>query len=67
MEQLKGKIERKRVGFVLDGKSGTARHGVEVINLEGKRIGEVCSGTFSPVLKTGIGMAYVLKDYSKVY
>lgn len=66
LEKAKAQIERKRVGFVLESKDGTARGGVQIVNAEGKKIGEVTSGTFSPVLKTGIGMAYVHKDYTKV-
>ncbi len=67
LEKAKAKIERKRIGFILDPKEGTARHGIQIVNPEGKKIGEVSSGTFSPVLKTGIGMAYVAKDFSKVF
>ena len=51
----------------MDCKDGTARHGVEIVSQEGKKIGVVTSGTFSPVLKTGLGMAYVHKDFSKVF
>jgi len=40
---------------------------VEIVSQEGKKIGVVTSGTFSPVLKTGLGMAYVHKDFSKVF
>lgn len=67
LEKAKANIERKRVGFALESKDGTARHGVQIVNSEGKKIGEVTSGTFSPVLKTGIGMAYIHKDFSKVF
>ena len=66
LEKAKAKIERKRVGFMLDSKDGTARHGVQIVTPDNKKIGEVTSGTFSPVLKTGLGMAYIHKDYSKV-
>jgi aminomethyltransferase len=50
-------LSRKLVGFKLTGK-GIARHGYPVLK-EGKRVGEVTSGTMSPVLKEPIGLAYV--------
>lgn len=31
----------------------------------GEKVGTVCSGTFSPVLRKGVGMMYVDQDYSK--
>ena len=31
-----------------------------------KKIGSVTSGTFSPLIKVGIGMGYVQPEYSKV-
>ena len=37
------------------------------MNKDGKKTGLVCSGTYSPNLKTGVGMAYVHKDDSKVF
>jgi len=43
--------------FKLTGK-GIARHGYPVLK-EGRRAGEVTSGTMSPVLKEPIGLAYV--------
>jgi aminomethyltransferase len=48
--------ELKLVPFVIDG-PGIARHGNPVIP-----IGEVTSGTYSPCLERGIGMAYVSAD-----
>jgi glycine cleavage system T protein (aminomethyltransferase) len=50
-------LSRKLVGFKLTGK-GIARHGYPTLK-EGKRVGEVTSGTMSPVLKEPIGLAYV--------
>jgi len=35
-----------------------------LVNAEGEVIGEVTSGTMSPVLNKGIGMGYVAKEYS---
>jgi glycine cleavage system T protein (aminomethyltransferase) len=56
-------LSRKLVGFKLTGK-GIARHGYPALK-EGKRVGEVTSGTMSPVLKEPIGLAYVPAALSK--
>lgn len=51
-------IKRKRVGIrVID--QGIPRRGHEVYANMGEKIGQMTSGTFSPLLKCGIGMAYV--------
>ena len=49
---------RKLVGFELD-ERGIPRHGYDIVNSNGKKIGIVTSGTMSPSLKKGIGMGYV--------
>ena len=46
--------------------TGVVREHIDIYNKEGKKIGNTTSGTFSPILKKGIGMAYVHKDYRKV-
>jgi aminomethyltransferase len=50
-------LSRKLVGFVLT-EAGIARHGYPVLQ-DGRRVGEVTSGTKSPTLKLPIGLAYV--------
>ncbi|MGZ6126121.1 MAG: glycine cleavage system aminomethyltransferase GcvT [Myxococcales bacterium] len=50
-------LRRRLAGFKLTGK-GIARHGYAVLK-DGQRVGEVTSGTMSPVLKEPIGLAYV--------
>ena len=52
-------IHRERVGLVLAGRR-IAREGAPVLQ-DGKEIGEVTSGTFSPTLQKSIAMAYVGK------
>ncbi|MDA7951417.1 MAG: glycine cleavage system aminomethyltransferase GcvT [Pirellulaceae bacterium] len=52
-----------RVGFALEGRR-VARQGYPIIDNEGKAIGEVTSGTFSPTLEKAIGMAYVPAEFS---
>jgi aminomethyltransferase len=61
--KISGVAKRLR-GFVIEGK-GIPRHGYEVCNADGNVIGEVTSGTMSPMLKKGIGMAYIDKEFSK--
>jgi len=51
-------LERKLVGFVVNEK-GIPRGGYEIQNGDGETIGQVTSGTQSPVLSKGIGMGYV--------
>ena len=38
---------------------GIPRHGMEVVDADGARVGEVTSGTFSPTLRKGIALALV--------
>ena len=56
---------KKLVGFELTEK-GIPRHDYEIVNNIGEIIGKVTSGTMSPSLKKGIGMGYVIPEYSKV-
>lgn len=63
MRDLTEGVSRKRVGFVLE--KGICRDGVAVEDVDGNEIGFVCSGTFSPSLNQGIGMAYVKKGNTK--
>lgn len=53
--------ERKRVGFLVEGKA-PVREGVEVFNALGERQGVVTSGGFSPSLSQPIVMAYVAQQ-----
>ncbi len=52
-----------RVGLKLRG-PGVPRTGCQILK-DSKMVGEVTSGTFSPILKTGICMGYIPKEYSK--
>ncbi len=56
-EQIKNGPSRKLIAFEITGR-GIPREKYEV-QKDGKKIGEVTSGTFSPTLKKGIGMALV--------
>lgn len=50
-------VKKKLVGFEVSDR-GIARHGYKVFK-EGREIGEVTSGTFSPTLQKAIGLAFV--------
>jgi aminomethyltransferase len=56
-------VRQKLVGFVLQEK-GFPRHGYEV-RADGQGVGEVTSGTVSPSLERGLGLAYVANEASK--
>lgn len=52
-----------RVGLVLEGRR-PAREGCQVVAEDGRTIGTVTSGTFSPTLGRPIAMAYVEREHS---
>lgn len=56
---------RKLVGFEMVDR-GIPRHGYELVDADGAKIGVVTSGTMSPMRKIGIGMGYVKPEYSKL-
>jgi aminomethyltransferase len=51
-------IRRKRVGIVML-EQGIPRAGFPILNGENEQIGQLTSGTFSPLLRVGTGMGYV--------
>ena len=60
-QQQKDGVKRKLVGFTML-ERGIPRQHSEILNEEGKKIGEVTSGTMSPMMNIGIGMGYVAAD-----
>lgn len=56
-EERRGPL-RRLVGFVL-GERAVPRQGHPLVDAQGHRLGEVTSGTFSPVRQEPIGMGYV--------
>ena len=52
------------VGLVMD-ERGIPRQGYEITNREGEVVGRVTSGTMSPSLGHGIGMAYIEASYAR--
>ena len=57
--------ERKLVAFELDDR-GIPRQGYDIVDTNGKTIGNVTSGTMSPSLGKGIGLGYVPKVFADV-
>ena len=57
-------IQRQMIGFVMDDERSIPRHGYEIMNEAGEKIGEVTSGTMSITLGKGIGMGYVDKPFN---
>lgn len=57
-------INRARVGIKLTEK-GIPREGYKILSEDGREIGIVTSGTFSPLLKIGIAMGYVQLEHSE--
>lgn len=56
-------VQRRLVAFVLDG-AGFPRHGYKIFK-DGEELGQVTSGTVSPMLEKGIGLGYVKKGFTK--
>jgi aminomethyltransferase len=57
-------VSKRLIGFELQDR-GIPRQHYPILNAEGSTIGEVTSGTMSPMLKKGIGMGYVDVEHAK--
>ncbi len=57
-------LSRRLIAFTMDD-AGFPRHGYNVVK-NGTKIGVVTSGTVSPMLDKGIGLAYVPVEWSKI-
>lgn len=64
-DQKREGVHKKLCAFKLD-ERGIPRSGYEIVNDRGDVIGEVTSGTMSPLTKEGIGLGYVRTEYAKV-
>lgn len=60
-----GGYTRKLVGFELQ-ERGIPRQHYPITDMDGNVIGEVTSGTQSPVMKKGVGLGYVKKEFAAV-
>ncbi|HUX54071.1 MAG TPA: glycine cleavage T C-terminal barrel domain-containing protein, partial [Williamwhitmania sp.] len=65
LKHKKEGVSRKLVAFEMIDK-GIPRQHYPIVDVEGNTIGEVTSGTMSPILKVGIGMGYVKTEFSKL-
>jgi aminomethyltransferase len=64
LKQKEEGVDKRLKGFVMIDR-GIPRQHYEVVNEKGEIIGEVTSGTMSPMVKQGIGMAYLKNGYWK--
>jgi aminomethyltransferase len=64
LEQKNKGVNRRLVGFEMIDRVIPRQH-YPLFNNAGENIGEVTSGTMSPSLKAGIGMAYVRPEYAE--
>jgi len=62
MKQKEDGVKRVRTGFMMKS-GGIPRAGYEIA-VDGRIIGRVTNGTYSPLLKVGIAMGYVEKDFA---
>ena len=62
LKQKNEGVQKRLKGFVMIDR-GIPRQHYEAVDRNGNVIGEVTSGTMSPMLKQGIGMAYLKKGY----
>ncbi len=63
-QQKENGVPKRLKGFVMEDRAIPRQH-YEVTSADGEVIGEVTSGTMSPMIKKGIGMAYITKPYWK--
>ncbi len=54
----KAELKTKRIGLVLEGRRA-ARQGADVLDSDGRVVGQVTSGSFSPTMDKPIAMAFV--------
>ena len=65
VQQLSKGVRRRLVGFSLKDR-GVPRKGYQILNTQNEVIGEVTSGSMSPVLKCGIGMGYIRHEETRL-
>ena len=63
-KQKENGVTKKLVGFKMEDR-GIPRQHYKVMDAQGNEIGEVTSGTSSPSLKVGLGLAYVNITFAK--
>ncbi len=63
-ERIEKGASKKLAGFIID--RGIPRSGKTVLSTSGDEIGIVTSGGYSPVLRRGVGMAYIRSEFAEV-
>ena len=63
--ELLGRSGRQRIGLILEGKRA-AREGCSVVLGDGRAVGVITSGSFTPTLQKSIAMGYVDVAHSAV-
>jgi aminomethyltransferase len=63
--QKENGVSKKLIGFEMIEK-GIPRKDYTIVNQDGEEIGHVTSGTMSPSVSKGIGLAYVQTAYAKI-
>jgi aminomethyltransferase len=66
LEQQKKGVERTIAGLAVTAKKGAPRHAAPVYADNGQKIGIVTSGSFSPSLEKGIGLALIPPSYAEI-
>jgi len=64
LKQKEEGVKRRRVGLQMV-EQGIPRQGFKVYSDQGGEIGQITSGTFSPLLRCGIAMAYIQTQYAQ--
>lgn len=59
-------VSRKRVGLLVTDQRRPPPHPSAVFNKDGLKVGQVTSGTLSPCLEKGIGMAYIDRGHNEI-
>ncbi len=64
LRQKEEGVDRRLGGFVMI-ERGIPRKGYEICDQDGNTIGEVTSGSQSPILENAVGLGYIKKGYGK--
>ncbi len=65
LEKQKLEGPKRRLCGILMEEKGIPRQGYEILSVSGERIGNITSGTMSPMLDIGIGLGYIDVPYHK--
>jgi aminomethyltransferase len=65
LKQKEAGVSRKLIGFKMI-ERGIPRSHYDIVDAQGNKIGDVTSGTQSPMLGIGIGMGYVKPEFASV-